>query len=513
MPKAIKDIVILGGGAAGWISAGVLANKLSPSSTSNTITLIESKAVGTIGVGEGTWPTMRATLKKIGISENDLITQCDATFKQASKFVSWTNNSNQDFYYHPFNTPKAYPHINLAPYWQSEKWSQKSFSSTVSCQEAVCEHGLAPKTLNTAEYKDIANYGYHLDAKKFCALLKKHCTENLNVRYIQDDMKDVIKDNTGNIQSLLCYESGEIKGDFFVDCSGFNSLLLGKAMDVDFVDKSNQIFCDSALVLQKPYSDPDSPIPCYTQSTAQESGWIWDIGLSNRRGIGYVFSSHHTTDSIAEKTLNHYLGEQSEKLTPRKITFKTGHREIFWKKNCVAIGLAAGFIEPLEASALMFIETSAAMLADQFPANNNAIKNTAQRFNNAFIERWNGVIDFIKLHYVLSKRDEPFWVDNRDPNSMSTSLKNRLEAWQYEAPSDYDFPSQFDVFRAASYQYVLYGMGFHTDFSNSGHLYNEKSRADKVIAMKMKEQYNLCANLPQHRALINRIKQYGFSRI
>ena len=135
------------------------------------------------------------------------------------------------------------------------------------------------------------------------------------------------------------------------------------------------------------------------------------------------------------------------------------------------------------------------------------------KYFNAIALRWDGVIDFLKLHYVLSKRDEPFWLDNRNPDTMSDSLKSRLEAWKYETPSDYDFPSQFEVFRAASYQYVLYGMGFNTDFSTHRHLYNETDIANKVMAMKNKEQANLCANLPIHRDFINSIKQYGFSRI
>jgi len=513
MSNAIKDVVILGGGAAGWISAGLLAKKLNPSKTSATITLIESKTIGIIGVGEGTWPTMRSTLKKIGICENDLITQCDATFKQASKFVSWQTKSKQDFYYHPFNSPKASTQIDLSPYWHLNNLNQISFSKAVSCQQTVCENGLAPKAISTPQYKDVTNYGYHLDATKFCELLKKHCTEKLNVQYVQDDMKDVVKDKTGNIKSLLCEENGEIRGDFFVDCSGFKSLLLGEALNVPFINKGDQLFCDSALVLQTPYPEEDSPIPCFTQSTAQDSGWIWDIGLSSRRGVGYVYSSRHTSDEKAEQTLKNYLGGKAEHLTPRKIIFKTGHRQVFWKKNCVAIGLSAGFLEPLEASALMFIETSAAMLADQFPTNTSIIKQRADYFNEAFTQRWNGVIDFLKLHYAISKRDEPFWQDNRNPESMSASLKNKLGLWEYSAPSEYDFSSKYEVFRAASYQFVLYGMGFKTDFATSSHLYNESDIAEKVMIMKEKEEVNLCANLPTHRELINSVKQYGFSRI
>lgn len=509
MSKAIKNVVILGGGTAGWISAGLIANKLSPVSQETSITLIESKNIAAIGVGEGTWPTMRSTLKKIGISETDLITHCDATFKQASKFVGWVDGSESDYFYHPFNPTKAYPHINLAPYWHGDK----SFSASVNCQEAICEQGLAPKYLTTPEYRDIANYGYHLDAVKFAKLLKRHCVDKLGVKHIEDDVVAVNKDDQDAIESLSTRTNGRIAGDLFIDCSGFSSALLGKAMQVPFISKQNTLFCDSALVVQVPYKQVDCPIPCYTQSTANKSGWIWDIGLSTRRGVGYVYSSKYATDEQAEQTLGNYLGEGSDNLETRKITFKVGHREVFWKKNCVAVGLSAGFLEPLEASALMFVETSAAMIADQFPACSQVMEKTAERFNQAFLHRWNGVIDFLKLHYVLSNRPEPFWVDNKQPATISNSLQSLLQIWKFQAPTDYDFPSQFDLFRAPSYQYILYGMGYNTDFSAAKHLLNENENAKRVFNLKDKEQVNLCANLPLQRELISNVKQHGFSRI
>jgi 2-polyprenyl-6-methoxyphenol hydroxylase-like FAD-dependent oxidoreductase len=509
MSKAIKNVVILGGGTAGWITAGLIAKKLSPTNHETSITLIESKSIAAIGVGEGTWPTMRSTLKKIGISETDLITQCDATFKQASKFVDWVDASEQDFFYHPFNSTKAYPHINLAPYWHGKG----SFSGSVSCQEALCEQGLAPKHLTTPEYQDIANYGYHLDAVKFAQLLRKHCVETLGVKHIEDDVLAVNKDEQGFIDSLSTRNNDNIAGDLFIDCSGFRSLLLGKAMQVPFISKQDTLFCDSALVVQVPYKNTDSPIPCYTQSTAKQAGWIWDIGLSSRRGVGYVYSSKHASDEQAEQSLRNYLSMESNNLEPRKISFEVGHREVFWKKNCVAVGLSAGFLEPLEASALMFVETSAAMIADQFPACSQVMEKTAARFNQAFLHRWNSVIDFLKLHYVLSNRPEPFWVDNKQPNSISKSLLSLLELWKYQAPSDYDFTSHFDLFRAPSYQYILYGMGYKTDFSAAKHLLNENQKAARAFDLKNKEQINLCATLVSHRELISKVKQHGFSRI
>lgn len=511
MSKSVKHVVILGGGTAGWISAGLIASKLTPEDSDASITLIESKNVSAIGVGEGTWPTMRSTLKKIGISETDLITECDATFKQASKFVDWVDASTDDYYYHPFNATKAYPHINLAPYWQNT--NDTSFSAAVSCQEALCEKGLAPKYLTTPEYQDVANYGYHLDAKKFAKLLRNHCINKLGVIHIEDDVVDVSKDTQGAIASLATRNHDQIHGDLFIDCSGFSSVLLGKSMEVPFIAKHNQLFTDRAVVAQVPYKTVDSIIPCYTQSTAQPSGWIWDIGLSTRRGVGYVYSSKYEKDEQAEQRLLSYIGKDIGPITTRKIQFQAGHREVFWKKNCVAVGLSAGFLDPLEASALMFIETSATMIAEQFPSNTQMMEKTAERFNKAFLHRWNGVIDFLKLHYLLSNRTEPFWLEHKQAKSIPQSLTSLLEIWRFQAPSHYDFPSQFDVFRAPSYQYILYGMGYKTKFLEAKHLLNEGEKAAHAFNLKAKEQANLCANLPMHRELISNIKRHGFSRI
>jgi tryptophan halogenase len=221
MVTPLNSVVVVGGGSAGWIVAGTLAARHSANREFGVkITLIESPDIPTIGVGEGTWPTMRGTLKRMGISETDFIRQCDVAFKQGAKFAKWVDGSEADFYYHPLVMPTGFMQGNLAPFWQ-QYCSDRSFSEVVCYQEALCEHGLAPKALTTPEYEAVANYAYHLNAGKFAELLKKHCLENLGVEYISDNVVGVNSKENGDIGSLQTAKSGELSGDLFVDCSGF----------------------------------------------------------------------------------------------------------------------------------------------------------------------------------------------------------------------------------------------------------------------------------------------------
>ena len=225
--NAIETVVIVGGGSAGWITAGLLASEFAGSSDPEIrVTLIESPDVKTIGVGEGTWPTMRTTLQKIGISETEFLTECSASFKQGTKFTGWVTGDEDDYYYHPFSTPAGYSDINLIQYWQEQR-DKISFVDAVSVQGSICDRGLAPKQDTTPEYAHVANYAYHLDAGKFAELLQKHCTERLGVRHLVDHVTAINGAPDADIRSVSTAKSGDIDGDLFVDCTGFAAVLLG----------------------------------------------------------------------------------------------------------------------------------------------------------------------------------------------------------------------------------------------------------------------------------------------
>ncbi|HTK71412.1 MAG TPA: tryptophan halogenase family protein, partial [Croceibacterium sp.] len=369
MVSPVKRIVIVGGGTAGWLTAGIIAARHQGRMPGGfSVTLVESPTKPIIGVGEGTWPTLRTTLSKMGVSETDFFRECDAAFKQGAKFARWKSGAADDAYYHPLMLPQGFARLNLVPHWLGNGASE-SFCDAVCPQGKICDDGLAPKTITTPEYEALANYSYHLDAGKFAPFLQRHCTTKLGVSHVLADVRRVHLADDGDIRAIETEQAGEIEGDLFVDCTGFRALLIGEALGVPFKDCSDVLFCDTALAVQVPYDAENSPIATHTISTAQSAGWIWDVGLPTRRGIGYVYSSSHTSDEAAERELRAYLGPAGAHANPRKIPIRAGHRETSWKRNCVAIGLAAGFLEPLESSAIVLIELSAKLIAEQMPVN------------------------------------------------------------------------------------------------------------------------------------------------
>ena len=514
-----RSVVIVGGGTAGWLTAGVLAAEHLASAPGGVgVTLIESPDVPTIGVGEGTWPTMRMTLRKMGISETDFLRECDASFKQGSKFSRWVTGAADDWYQHPFSLPQGYATTNLAGCWAGAGDARGDFASTVCFQVPVCEAGLAPKQITTPEYAAVLNYAYHLDAGKFAEFLRKHCVEKLGVRHILDHVTGVNPDSTGDIASVSSTAHGDIRGDLFVDCTGFASILLGKHYGVPFVSRQDTLFIDRALAVQVPYPAADSPIASQTLSTAQSAGWIWDIGLPSRRGVGHVYSSAHTTDEAAEAALAAYLGsargEGADALQFRKIAINPGHRQKFWHRNCVAVGMAAGFLEPLEASALVLVELSAAMISEQLPASRAGMDIVARRFNEKFLYRWDRVIDFLKLHYVLTRRvDSDFWIDNCREESIPANLQELLTLWREHVPWHGDFDRQDEIFPSASYQYVLYGMGFDTRVRPGARRSYDRERAGKLIGECRDKAKQLLSGLPENRVIIDKIRQHGLQAV
>lgn len=513
MSSKIKSIIIVGGGAAGWLTAGLLATQLkSDHADAVSIRLIESPDIATVGVGEGTWPTMRLTLQRLGIDEWAFMRACDATFKQGTYFVGWERSDQNASYYHPFTRP----HGDIAPAWLRQT-SPVSFAHAANPQAAVCDANKAPKTRFAPPYAGPLNYGYHLDAGKFGAYLRDHCTQKLGVENIPDTVVGVNSTPIGEIASVTTQNHGHIDGDLFVDCTGFRSLLLGQHYGVGLVSCKDILPVDTALAVHMPYPSANHPIASLTRSTAQDAGWIWDIGLTSRRGIGYVFASHYCDGEAALKTLQNYVQTQGgnlNDLSPRTLTFEPGYREQFWTHNCVAVGLSAGFLEPLEASAMVLIELAANMIAAHFPVTDTDMPRAASRFNRKFHHRWERIIDFLKLHYVLNQRHgEPFWDAHRHPATIPASLSELLEHWQYYTPSAADFDHRDEMFPAESYEYVLYGMGFRTQES---HVLARPARlqmAYERIREVPAHTKRLVSDLPDHRAVLNDIQNQVYTPV
>ncbi len=513
----LKRLVIVGGGSAGWLTAGVIAAEHRVREGHGlSVTLLESPDVSPIGVGEGTWPTMRDTLRKIGVSETEFIRQCDASFKQGSKFERWVDGREHDYYFHPFVVPQGYTDTNLVAGWL-KRHATTPFADLVSFQPHLCTQGKAPKQVTTPEYAAVANYAYHLDAGKFGVFLREHCVNELGVRHVSDHMTGIVSAANGDIAAVETRNHGRIEGDLFVDCTGLNSRLLGDHFGVPLISQQRVLFNDTALAMQVPYPDERAPIASHTISTAQPAGWIWDIGLPGRRGIGYVFSSAHSSVEDAERVFGEYLertGARRPDASPRRLTFQPGYRREFWHRNCVAIGLSAGFIEPLEASALALVELSAGMLSDELPATREAMDIVGRRFNDFFTYRWERVIDFLKLHYLLSRReDSAYWLENRRTETVPDRLRELIVLWRHQPPSRYDLHRVEEVFPSASYQYVLYGMGFRPEPEGFTRRHDDADRADEYFREAAQLTRKMLGALPSNRDLIDHIRKNGLQRI
>jgi tryptophan halogenase len=515
--QPVRKILIVGGGTAGWITAGVLASRYPLRGEDGiSITLIESRQQPPIGVGEGTWPTMRATLKQIGVSETDFLRECDASFKQGSQFVGWVDGSYSDAYYHPFTLPVGYEEHNLAPYWL-ENPRGHSFADDMCFQTGICSNGLAPKQITTPEFAGLANYAYHLDAGKFGPFLRQHCIDKLGVDHLYDEIVGVQAKGDGDIAHVVTKSGETLAADLFIDCSGFSALLIGRHFGVPFLSKKDVLFIDKAWAVQVPYRVENAAIGSVTRATAQSAGWVWDIGLTTRRGVGHVFSSGHVSEEDALAELRGYLdaaGDLSPDLSFRKIDINSGYRQEFWTRNCVAVGLSAGFLEPLEASAIVMIELSAKSIANLLPSCRGGMREAARLFNDTYRYRWERIVDFLKLHYALSRRtDSQFWIDNRERRSIPDTLSDSLEFWQHHSPWHEDFSHREEVFSAASYQYILYGMGFQTHCAPW--LLNDRDR--NLALEKMSETAvhakALAATLPSNRELLSKVRRYGLQKV
>jgi len=453
---------------------------------------------------------MRMTLQKIGLPEADVLGQCEASFKQATRFIGWARPGRDSQYIHPFSLPAEYSSLNLAEHWL-ETDGAVPFADFVTPQAAVIEAGLAPKQPATPEYAFNVNYGYHFDAGRFAQLLHRHAVARLGVRHVSGNLQQVESRPDGDIAAILLDTGERLEGDLFVDCTGQRALLIGRYPEAGFAPVSDVLFNDAAIAVQVPYADPRQPIASVTCATATASGWIWDIGLQTRRGVGHVYCSAHSTEDEATATLRDYVarvspGTDLDRLSFRRIPFEPGYRRQFWVGNCVAVGLSGGFIEPLEASALALIEQAATLISRQLPVNREVMTVVARRFNAKMAYHWERVIEFLKLHYVLSRRDDSdYWRACRDPAACPESLRDKLLLWQQQAPWHDDAPRVDELFPSASYQYVLYGMGFRPALraARGADLARDRERVARALQANAEKARQMRGALPANRELLN----------
>ena len=513
MAANVRKVLVVGGGTAGWITAGYLARMLGADRPGGIeVTLVESQDIGILGVGEGTFPTIRKTLARIGIDEAELVRRCGATFKQGAKFVHWRHapgTPGPDHYLHAFQETDERTGPELLPYWLLGVAGDANWDEVNTPQKAAADAFRAPKLPTHPDYVGPLNYAFHFDAVSLAELLREQGIAN-GVTHVVDTVQDVLLGEDGAIAGVRGAEHGMLTADLYIDCTGFRAELIGKALGQPWKSCRDVLFCDGAVAIQVPYQRPDDPIASYTISTAQASGWIWDIGLEKRRGIGHVYSSAHTDADEAERVLRGYIGPAAEALEARRFSFDAGYREVNWHKNCVAVGLSSGFFEPLEATGIVFSEVAAALIANLFPWAGD-FDTSARQFNLNMRRRYERALDFIKLHYCLSeRRDSPFWIDNVDAASMTDSLAELLDRWRHRPPNEMDIDPNVDIFTESSWQYVLYGMGWKTDLGARAGMFRFHDEAREAFARVRAQGEYAVRTLPSNRELVNHAHRGAF---
>lgn len=480
----IRRVVIVGGGSAGWMTAAYLNAALNRGGRKVAeISLIESPDVPRIGVGEATIPSINHILAVIGIDEKEFMRRVDGTFKQSIKFVNWLRNGGEH-YYHAFGRYKPTPLDDSGPRWLKSNRSTP-FMETISAQPLICERNLAPQMLGQWDFGPRLTYAFHMNALKFADYLCELSVAR-GVNHYVDHVVDVEMAENGNIDVVQTRSGKRIEADLFVDCTGFAALLIEKKMGVKWIDCSQWLLCDRALTIHVPYEHhyPGYVRP-YTTSTALSAGWVWDIPLQSRRALGYVHSSAFLSEEEADIELRAFEGQHAEKLPSGLVRFKVGVREKAWVKNCVAIGLAGGFIEPLESTGLYLSDLAAVMLTEHFPYRGD-MEPLAFRFNRIMANRFYEILDFINMHYCLTRReDSEFWREIRKPERIHDRLKAKLDFWRQKPVAEADFEDQFlpgqpdtqlgsagipgdhrtpidtgKLFTRSSYEAVMYGMDF-----------------------------------------------------
>ncbi len=425
--QAKTRVVILGGGTAGWMTAAALVRQLGDTCT---VTLVESEEIGIVGVGEATLPHIRAFVQMLGLDEAEFIAATHATFKLGIEFHDFGALGTS--YLHPFGSLGTDLNgVHFHHYWRrmAETGSGGDLFDFSIANVMARERRFTPPSTDTRSLLSTYNYAYQFDATLFAPYLREWATAR-GVDRIQARVTEVLRDGESGDVSALVLDTGEtIEGDLFVDCSGFRAMLIGQTMGADWEDWSHWLPCDRAVAM--PTVSPPGPIEPYTRATAMTAGWRWRIPLQHRVGNGYVYSSAYLSDDQAASDLIASV-EGEAMADPRQLRFRAGRRSQSWVGNVVAIGLASGFLEPLESTSIYLAQGAITQLIDLFPIGRATDRDRAE-FNHMVDLEYDRIRDFLILHYHATTRtDSPFW-DHVRTMRIPDSLQEKMELWRESA--------------------------------------------------------------------------------
>lgn len=470
MDLRIKDIVILGGGTAGWMTATYLSKAFREQIS---ITLIESKHTPKIGVGEATVPNLQKVFFDfLGVPEDEWLRECNGSFKGAVKFINWRKTpdaAGHNHFYHHFGLIPNCDNVPLSQYWVFRRMTEQNmegFDYACYAQTVALDANRAPRSPDgSAAFA----YAWHMDAHLVAEYLAKLGIK-WGVRRVLDDLKQVEFAQDGSIVSLVTSDGMRHHADLFIDCSGFNALLINKALGEPFIDMSTHLLCDSAVACAIPQDDQGIEIEPYTSAIAMQHGWTWKIPMLGRFGTGYVYASNFVSDDEAAAEFQALWNIKTKDLPLKHIRFRTGRNRRAWVRNCVSLGLASCFLEPLESTGIYFIYAAIYQLVKHFP-DKTFDSVLIDRFNAAIEEMYDDCRDFIQVHYLTSTRDDSrFWLANKYELKRSEGIKEKLETYMAglavnmpvttEESYYANFETEFRNFWTnSSYYCILAGMG------------------------------------------------------
>jgi tryptophan 7-halogenase len=492
MDNKVKKIVIVGGGTAGWMAAAYLSKVLM--SGNYEIVLIESPEVSTVGVGEATIPPITDFIRLLGIDERDFIQKTQATFKLAIRFEDWRKIG--EGYWHQFGSVGSdIDGVSFYQHWlkSSLKGNTAQFTD-YSPAIAMAKHNkfiIIPN--NDRSILNGSKYAWHFDATLVAQYLYSYSKKNA-VHCVKAHVENVLLGDNGFISAVTLRNGEKVAGDFFIDCTGFQGLLIEGALKTGFEDWSAFLPCDSALVAQT--SNCGAAVP-YTRSRALGAGWQWRIPLQHRTGNGYVFSSRFVSNEEAEKSFRDNL--EGELLNePRLLRFTTGKRKKIWNKNCLALGLSSGFLEPLESTSIHLIMKAVINFTKMLPSKSYSIA-TEREFNRVMTAEYECIRDFIVLHYCTTQRDDTeFWRYCKNM-PIPDDLSCKLELFKSQGRL---FQNEFDLFTANSWYAVLTGMGIKpNEYDPLVDLSNE-SEVEQIMRMGLQSLKEMVNRLPSHETFI-----------